>query len=93
MAPVTRRSGKRTVVTMERAARVRLRLALYHRSRVAIQRDAAGRSKYTELRRRGHSHARALRSVAERLLAVACAMLWTGTLFGPEVQRAAAAAP
>ncbi len=91
VAPVTRRRGKRAVVTMRRAAHVRLRLALYHWSRVAIQRDAASRSKYAELRRRSHPHARALRSVADRLLAVACAMLRTGTLFSADAPRGPAA--
>jgi transposase len=88
VAPVTRRSGKRCVVSMRRAAHVRLRLALYHWSRVAIQHDAASRSRYTQLRERGHSHPRALRSVADRLLNVACAMLRHGTLFDPEATRA-----
>ncbi len=83
VALATRRGGKRLVVTMRRAAHVRLRLALCHWSRVAIQRDPASRSRYSELRGRGHSPARALRSVADRLLSVACAMLKTGTLFLP----------
>jgi hypothetical protein len=61
-----------------------LRLALYHWSRVAIQHDAASRSRYAQLRERGHSHPRALRSVADRLLNVACAMLRYGMLFNPE---------
>jgi transposase len=87
VAPVTRRSGKRCVVTMRRAAHVRLRLALYHWSRVAIQHDATSRSRYAQLRERGHSHPRALRSVADRLLNVACAMLRHGTLFNPEAAR------
>ncbi|WP_425523200.1 transposase [Microvirga splendida] len=84
VTPVTRRSGKRWVVSMRRAAHVRLRLALYHRSRVAIQTDATSRSRYDQLRERGHSHPRALHSVADRLLNVACAMLRHGTLFNPE---------
>jgi transposase len=88
VAPVTRRSGKRCVVSMRRAAHVRLRLALYHWSWVAIQHDAASRSRYAQLRERGHSHPRALRSVADRLLNVACAMLRHGTLFNPEATRA-----
>ena len=87
VAPVTRRSGKRCVVTMRRAAHVRLRLALYHWSRVAIQRDATSRSRYAELRGRGHSHARALRSIADRLLAAACAMLRDGVFFTPDAER------
>ena len=41
---------------------------------------SAGR-RYEALRTRGHTHGRALRSVADRLLAVACAMLKTGTLY------------
>ena len=35
------------------------------------------------LRDRGHSHGRALRSIADRLLAIACAMLRNGTLYDP----------
>jgi transposase len=80
-APVTRRSGKRCVVVMRKACHMRLRGALYHWARVAIQHDPVSRARYAELRGRGHSHGRALRSVGDRLLAVACAMLRTGTLF------------
>jgi transposase len=87
VAPVTRRSGKRCVVSVRRAAHVRLRLALYHWSRVAIQYDVASRTRYAQLRECGHSHPRALRSVADRLLNVACAMLRHGTLFSPEAAR------
>ena len=47
----------------------------------AIQHDPTSRSKYAVLRSRGHSHARALRTVADRLLNVACAMLKAGTTF------------
>jgi transposase len=89
-APVTRRSGKRCVVTMRRAAHVRASVGavpLYHWSRVAIQHDAASRTRYAQLRERGHSHPRALRSVADRLLNVACAMLRDGALFNPEAAR------
>lgn len=81
VAPVTRRSGKRCVVLMRQACHLRLRTAVYHWARVAIQHDARSRARYAELRKRGHSHGRALRSVADRLLAVACAMLKTQTTF------------
>ncbi len=67
VAPMTRRNGKRCVVSMRRAVHVRLRLALYHWSRVAIRPDAASRSRYVQLRTHGHSHPRALRSVADCL--------------------------
>jgi transposase len=82
-APVTRQSGKRKLVIMRQACHPRLRNAVYHWARVAIQRDQTSRTKYTALRQRGKSHGQALRSVADRLLAVACAMLKTRTLFDP----------
>ena len=84
VAPVTRRSGKRCVVLMRQACHLRLRTAVYHWARVTIQHDVRSRARYAELRKRGHSHGRALRSVADRLLAVACAMLKSQTTFDPE---------
>lgn len=84
VAPVTRRSGKRCMVVMRQACHLRLRRALYHWARVAVQRDPTSRTRYVALRERGHSHGRALRGVGDRLLAVACAMLRDQTLFDPE---------
>lgn len=55
VAPATRRSGMRRVVTMRRVAHVQLRLALFQWSRVAIQGDAVSRYRYADLRGRGHS--------------------------------------
>ena len=83
VAPVTKRSGKRCIVIMRQACHMRLRSAVYHWARVAIQHDPLSRRRYAELRKRGHSHGRALRSVADRLLAVACAMLDRQTMFDP----------
>lgn len=85
VAPVTRRSGKRTVVVMRKACHPRLRDAVYHWARVATQCDPKSKAKYAELRARGKSHGRALRSVADRLLAVMCAMLRDGTLYNAEL--------
>ncbi len=62
---------------------MRLRTAVYHWASVATQHDKRRRLRYAELRTRGHSHGRALRTVADRLLAVACAMLKTGATFDP----------
>jgi transposase len=84
VAPVTRRSGRRCIVIMRQACHMRLRTAVYHWARVAIQHDELSRRRYTALRQRGHSHGRALRSVADRLLAVACAMLTRRALFDPD---------
>ena len=83
VAPVTRRSGKSLIVSRRLAAHDRLRDAAYHWARVAAQRDPASRAKYQALRSRGHGHARSLRSVADRLLNVACAMLRDGACFDP----------
>lgn len=81
-APVTKRSGKRTfVIHMRYACKRRLRDALYHWARISIQRDPAARAYYDALRQRGHRHARALRSVADRWLRILVAMLKTGTLY------------
>jgi transposase len=85
VAPVTKRSGKSCIVVRRQACHDRLANAMYHWARVAVQHDPRSRSKYAALRSRGHSHGRALRSVADRLLNVACAMLKTGTTFNPSL--------
>jgi len=85
VAPVTKRSGKSCIVVRRQACHDRLANAMYHWARVAVQHDPSSRSKYAALRSRGHSHGRALRSVADRLLNVACAMLKTGTTFNPSL--------
>lgn len=85
VAPVTKRSGKSCIVIRRQACHDRLANAMYHWARVAVQHDSRSRAKYAALRSRGHSHGRALRSVADRLLNVACAMLKTGTTFNPSL--------
>ena len=92
VAPVTRRSGKSVIVVRRLAAHKRLQDAVYHWAAVAIQHDAISKAKYAALRARGHRHARALRSVADRLLQVACAMLENRTLFDPGLRRQVRAA-
>ena len=88
VAPVTRQSGGTRFVTRRLAVHGRLRDALYHGARVAMQHDPACRARYDALRARGHGHHRALRSVGDRLLQVACAMLRDGTMFDPEAAAA-----
>ena len=92
-APVTKRSGKRAFfVHMRYACKRRLRQALYHWSRTSIQHDAPTRTYYEQLRARGHGHARALRSVADRWLRILVAMLKARTLYDPlRISRVAAA--
>ncbi|CAM5777364.1 IS110 family transposase [Labrys miyagiensis] len=84
VVPVTRRSGKQNLVLMRQACPHRLRTAVYHWARVAVMHDVHTRSRYSALRQRGHSHARALRSVGSRLIGVACVMLANGELFDPD---------
>ena len=82
-APVTRRSGKSCIVLRRYACNMRLQNAVFQWCRVAIQHDLVSKQRYTELRRSGHSHARALRGVGDRLLYVLCALLQRQTLFDP----------
>jgi hypothetical protein len=83
VAPVTKRSGKSCIVIMRYAAQVRLRNAVFHWARVAVLNDPKCRSRYAALRARGHPYGRALRSVADRLLGVACVLLQRQVLFDP----------
>ena len=89
VALVTRRSGKSWRVVRRRASQRRLVNALYHLGRVAVQHDPISKAKYQALRARGHSHGRALRSVTDRLLAIACAMLRNRSCFDPSHPTAA----
>lgn len=89
VAPITKQTGKnkRGRVEMRRAANNRLRNAVYHWSRVASQKDAQTKAHYAALRARGHTHGRALRSVADRNLRLLMAMLRDGTLYDPHHAR------
>src|SRR5215471_17266635 len=81
VAPVTRQSGKRRQVVMRRGCNPRLRHALYHMARVAMQRDAHFSSVYTALRTKGQRHGQALRTISDRLLRLLVAMLRNGTCY------------
>jgi Transposase/Transposase IS116/IS110/IS902 family len=87
-APVTRRSGKACFVARRHACNKRLAQAVYHWARVARQHDPTSAKRYEELRRRGHSHGRALRSLADRLLYVLCTLLKRQVLFDRNFQSA-----
>jgi len=87
IAPVTRRSGKRTLVFMRRACNPRLREAVYHWARTSIQNDDGCKAFYARQRGRGATHGRALRALADRLLRILVAMLRTQTLYNPSLPR------
>jgi transposase len=88
VAPVTRRSGKSYVVVRRHACNNRLRTAVYHWARVAMQHDPVSARQYQDLRRRGHGHARALRGVGDRLLKLLCTLLERQTLYDPQLRTA-----
>ncbi len=81
VAPVPRRSGTSRIGVRRRAAPHRLQDAVYPWARVALPQDPVRRAQYPALRLRGHRHARALRSVADRRLAGVGAMRETQSLF------------
>jgi transposase len=89
-APVTRRSGKSCTVVRRVACNKRLADALYNMARVAISVDPRSRARYDALRKRGHRHARALRTVADRLLFVLCTLLKRQVLFDPNYRASPA---
>jgi len=66
---------------MRYGCNVRLGNAPYHWSRVGMQNDPRSREHYHRLREKGHSHGRALRGLADRLLALQFAMLKSQTLY------------
>jgi transposase len=94
VAPVTKQSGRRhrPVVAMRYACNRHLREAGYHWARTAAQHDLHTRAYYQALRRRGHSHGRSLRSVADRALRILMTLLTRGQLFDPSYRTAVTAA-
>jgi transposase len=81
-APITRQSGKTRLVAMRRSCNGRLREAVFHWAGNSIRLDPRCRAHYDRLRQR-HGHARALRGVADRLLALLMTLLITGTPYDP----------
>jgi transposase len=83
VAPVSSQTGKqrRPTVSLRYACNARLRNATYHWARNAILHDHGCRAHYSRLRKVGHSHGRALRGLADRLLAMLVAMLKSGSLY------------
>lgn len=80
-APITRQSGKRITVLIRQGCNGRLRNAIYHWSRVNVQIESRSKQQYQRLKQAGHTHGRALRGVADRLLSLLIAMPRDGTLY------------
>lgn len=83
VAPVTRQSGRTTLVGIRRACNQHLRNACYHWARVAMQHDRYIKEKYAHHRARGKEHGTTLRILADYLLKVLCAMLRDRTFYDP----------
>ena len=82
-ASVTRRSGKSHRVSMRRGCNSRLRDAVRHWARANMASDPYGRALYLSMRARGLRHERALRGLADRLLACLIATLRDDELHDP----------
>ena len=89
VAPVTRQSGKTRIVQMRRACDPRLREALFHAAMAAVRHDTRFHDHYARLRAASHNHARALRTIGDRLLGVLDAMLRNRTTYRPMPTAAA----
>ena len=82
-APVTRQSGKHAYVSMRYACNGRLKNAIYYWAFTSLRADPLSKAQYAALRARGHTHGRALRGVADRLLRILVAMLTNRSLYDP----------
>jgi hypothetical protein len=87
-APVTRRSGKTTIISMRRACNDRLRNAVLNSANSHVQKDPRAKLIYARLRGQGNTHARALRGVADRLLELICILLSSDQLYRIERRQA-----
>ena len=86
-APVTKQSGKTKQVVRRRAVCRRLCDAFHILGGVAVIYDPVSKAKYEELRAKGHGYCRSVRTVADRLLLVACALLKKRGLFDKEFKK------
>jgi transposase len=90
VAPVTLQTGKQSsrrgskrhvAVVMRHACNHRLRDAIHHWTNSSATHDEHSKALYAAARARGHTHGRALRGLADRLLGVLVAMLRDDTLY------------
>ena len=83
-APVTRSSGKKTVVVMRYACNERLRNALHQWAFGSMLHDRRSQQQYQQMRARKQGHSRALRGLADRLGGVLFSMLRHHAVFDPQ---------
>lgn len=83
VAPVTKQSGQTRYVVMRRSCNHALRSAMYHVTRIAMQRDHRYRAIYQRSRQRGCGHNEALRILGDKMLRQLCHCLEHGTPYNP----------
>ena len=86
-APVTKQSGKTKQVVRRRAVCRRLCDAFHILGGAAVIHDPVSRARYEALRAKGHGYCRSVRTVCDRLLLVACALLKRKELFDKEFKK------
>ena len=86
-APVTKQSGKTKQVVRRKAVCRRLCDAFHVLGGIAAIHDPVSRAKYESLRAKGHGYCRSVRTVCDRLLLVACALLEKRELFDKEFKK------
>src|SRR3954471_16711293 len=80
-APITRASGKKTVVLARHVLNRRLADALHQQASCALRASPGARAYYDRLRARGAGHHAALRQLANRLVGILHGCLKTRTLY------------
>jgi hypothetical protein len=83
-SPITRASGKRTIVLARYATNRRLGDALHLQAFSALGGSAGARAYYDTLRARRIGHHAALRQLANRLVGILHGCLKTGTLYNED---------
>lgn len=84
IAPVTKQSGKTKLVQLRHACNHRVRHAVFHSANVFAQKDPRAKQQYKGFRAKGHSHARALRGVADRMLDLLFTLLKNNSSYDPK---------
>jgi len=99
IAPVTARTGKQgrpsenrhttpPPVHMRYQGNRHLQDALYHVGRCAMQHNSHYKQRYAGMRKRGHTHGRACRQLADQILRTLFGMLRTRTVYDPNLHGA-----
>ena len=86
-APVTQHSGETRYVVRRQSVCARLRDVLHVMGGAAAIWDPVSKAKYRSLRDRGLGYYRSVRTVADRLLLVACALLEKRELFDKDFKK------